>query len=137
MRRFKPKDRFSQLASTRMNRIRKLLEYRGFDNSGNRELMCFCYYNSAVQQFASTQDAFNELVDFNSLFKNPLPTKELEGIRSSVDKVGFYKLSAPKISQLLNLSDSEAVETGFFMTKRDINRVASKRATSEKSRSRE
>lgn len=126
---YRRRDRYGQLATCRMRGIEKLQRARGFGNVGNRENMCFCYYNSAVQVYESRDDAFGALSDFNARFADPLPQRELDGIRSSVDKVGFYRMGAPKLSAFLNLTEEEAVSTGFFMTKRDIDREESKART--------
>ena len=141
----KPKSRkpafvlkFNALQMSRLNKVSELQEHRKFDCEGNRELMCFVYYNAAVQVY-DREGAETRLVQFNDRFLKPLPAKELKGVVSSVDRVknvkgetGYYVLGAEKIVDLLGLTEDEIEATGFFQSKRMAERIEAKRKTKEK-----
>lgn len=139
-RRFARRSRYTQLPITRVQKIEELQRFRGYRvksaYKSGRELMCFVYYNAAVQAYPDRDSAFGALESFNSRFVNPLPPEELEIARSSVDKVGFYLMSAQKIAEFLNLTDEEALETGFFASCKETRREAAKKATASKRKAR-
>lgn len=126
--------RFDHLSLSRMKKIEHLQDYRGFGCAGRRELMGFCYYNAAVQVYADRDDAYQLLVDFNERFLEPLDERELASIRSSVDKVGFYKMRADTISseRFLGMRADEIEATRFFESARATARAAAKAKTAEK-----
>ncbi len=127
---------FDKLALSRVGKLFKLQEARGFNCQGNRELMCFCLYNAAVQVYADKEDAYRRLVEFNSRFNEPLASAVLSQIVRSVTKVGFYKMSAATIVNKLKMSSGEIESTSFFESRRMIERQEAKRATAEKRQAR-
>ena len=134
--------KFNALQMSRLNKVSELQEYRKFDCEGNRELMCFVYYNAAVQVY-DKENAEAQLNQFNNRFLKPLPSRELKGIMSSVNRVknvngneGYYILSAQKVIELLGLTEAEIEATGFFQSKRMAERIAAKQKTKNKRESR-
>lgn len=119
--------RYDHLAMSRMSSLERLRDRRGADAVGSRESMSFLYYNSAVQVYASRDEARRLLYAFNSRIAEPLDLKELKGIIRSVDKVGFYRYSRQKIAEKLCLDAAEYVF--FFRSKRDIERSRAKEET--------
>lgn len=130
---------YSSLAKIRMEKVEELRDYRevrgGCD--GKRELMCFVYHNAAVQLFADPEDAYEATSRFNAGFSDPVDQREVDNIRKSVAKVGFYMMSSAKIAAFLGLTDEEAYDTSFFATKRDIERQKTKDETRERRRRRD
>ena len=122
---------FDKLSLSRVGKIFKLQEIRGFDCKGNRELMCFCLYNAAVQVYSSKDDAFQRLEEFNTRFAEPLEAAVLRQIARSVGKVGFYKMSAATIVAKLKMTAEEIEATAFFESRRMIERQKAKQATAE------
>ncbi len=127
--------RFDRLMASRLRKVAELQEHRGYACEGNRELMCFVYYNTAVQLYERAE-AFRRLGAFNARFKRPLGSDELEGIRSAVDSVvnvkgerGYYVLSAETLIRLLALTPAEIEATRFFTSKRAAERAEAKRIT--------
>lgn len=130
--------RFNKLMIARLHKVAELQEYRGFACEGNRELMAFVYYNTAVQVYDRVE-AKARLRAFNSRFKQPLPASELDGIFSAVDNVvnvkgeaGYYVLKAESVIRLLGLTQEEMDATHFFASKRLASRLEAKRKTKEK-----
>lgn len=130
--------RFAPLLHTRMKNVTALQKHRDFDCEGSRELMCFVYYNSAVQIY-DRQHAASLLDDFNKRFATPLPDSELVGVRLSVDtvtnikgEVGHYVLDASTITRMLSLTQEEIVACGFFVSKRQRERQESKQRTQDR-----
>lgn len=135
--------KFNALMMSRLSKVVELQEYRKFDCEGSRELMCFVFYNTAVQIY-SKEDAFERLVQFNSRFLKPLAHSEMDGIVSAVSSVinvkgekGHYILSAQTIIEYLGLTDEEMEATMFFASKRMTERLAAKRKTKEKRNARD
>ncbi len=129
---------FQPLLLSRLGKIMELQEHRGFSCEGNRELMSFVFYNTAVQVY-SREEAKRRLALFNARFISPLAACELRGIEKSVDNVvnvrgqkGFYLLSARKLIDLLSLSPEESKELSFFASKRVMDRAMAKEATRKK-----
>ncbi len=123
---------FDKLSLSRVDKIFKLQQVRGFDCMGNRELMCFCLYNAAVQVYQNKGDAFERLENFNARFVQPLEHSVLLQIAASVSKVGFYKMSASTMVRKLKMTSLEIEKTAFFESRRVIEREQAKRATAEK-----
>lgn len=129
---------FHPLMMSRLNKVAELQAYRNFNCEGSRELMCFVYYNTAVQIY-SREDARERLVAFNALFKAPLPASELNGIVKAVSEVtnvkgekGYYILKADTLVRLLSLTEQEMLDLHFFSSKRMVERMEAKRRTKEK-----
>ncbi|MGN0960266.1 MAG: hypothetical protein ACI4OC_05910, partial [Coriobacteriales bacterium] len=127
--------RFDRLMASRLRKVAELQEHRGYACEGNRELMCFVYYNTAVQLY-ERPEAFRRLGAFNARFVRPLSCDELAGVRSAVDGVvnvkgerGHYILSAETLVRLLALTPAEIEATRFFTSKRAAERAEAKRAT--------
>ena len=130
--------RFDRLMASRLRKVAELQEHRGYACEGNRELMCFVYYNTAVQLY-ERPEAFRRLGAFNARFKRPLSCDELAGVRSAVDGVvnvkgerGHYILSAQTLVRLLALTPAEIEATRFFTSKRAAERAEAKRTTRAK-----
>lgn len=130
--------RFQPLMHSRITKLAQLQEYRGFDCRGTRELMCFVYYNSAVQLYERSV-AMERTEAFNARFKQPLQWEELGGIASAVDSVvnckgerGYYPLSAQTLIDKLQLTQAEIDELHFFSSKRTTERAAAKAATRQR-----
>ena len=93
----------SPLLRSRLANVISLQALRNFDCEGSRELMCFVFYNTAVQ-LVGPNDASRQLCSFNSRFTQPLSQAELDSVVRSVDRVvnvrgqrGYYVLSAKRI----------------------------------------
>ena len=130
--------KFHPLMMSRLNKIVELQEYRDFDCEGSRELMCFVFYNTAVQIY-SPEDAKSRLTLFNDSFKKPLPQSELNGVIRAVSEVvnvkgerGYYVLKADTLARLLALTEKEMLDLQFFASKRMVERMEAKRKTKEK-----
>ncbi|MGN0038632.1 MAG: helix-turn-helix domain-containing protein [Coriobacteriales bacterium] len=130
--------RFQPLMHSRITKLAQLQEHRGFDCRGTRELMCFVYYNSAVQLYERSV-AMERTEAFNARFKQPLQWEELSGIASAVDSVvnckgerGYYPLSAQTLVNKLQLTQAEIDELHFFSSKRTTERAAAKAATRQR-----
>lgn len=130
--------KFDRLMMSRLNKVAELQAYRQYDCEGNRELMCFVYYNTAVQIYGK-ENAWRNLQSFNAKFNKPLPNSELLGIQRSVSNVlnvkgerGYYILSASKVIECLALTKEEIEDTHFFASKRVTDRLEAKRRTKEK-----
>ena len=131
------------LLNSRLTKIKELQAYRKYKCEGNRELMCFVFYNTAVQLYKK-ETAKKQLEVFNSNFIKPLSKAELQGCTRSVDKVvnynghvGYYLISASKLVQLLNLTPIEIEELNFFESKRTVQRKLQKQKTKEKRKKRD
>ena len=127
--------RFQPLMLSRITKLAQLQEHRGFDCRGRRELMCFVYYNSAVQLYERSV-AMERTEAFNARFTHPLKWEELAGVASAVDSVvnckgerGYYPLSAQTLVRLLGLTQEEVDALSFFASKRTAERAAAKEAT--------
>ena len=76
----------SPLLRSRLANVISLQALRNFDCEGSRELMCFVFYNTAVQ-LVGPNDASRQLCSFNSRFTQPLSQAELDSVVRSVDRV--------------------------------------------------
>lgn len=82
-----------------------------FNKTGNRELLCFYYYNT-VSQIYTPLEAQDMLYSYNNGFSNPIEAYELENIIRSVSSAtdqagevkGFYKLTDAYISEKLGIN---------------------------------
>lgn len=129
---------FKPLMMSRLRKVDELQAYRQYDCEGNREHMCFVYYNTAVQIYCK-EDARDLLTSFNAKFKKPLPQSELNGIVRSVSEVvnvkgekGYYLLNAQTLIDKLALTEKEMLDLQFFASKRMVERLEAKRKTQEK-----
>ena len=128
----------SPLLRSRLSNVVSLQALRNFGCEGSRELMCFVFYNTAVQ-LAGHRDAFCQLQSFNMRFAKPLSPSELNGVARSVDRVvnvrgqrGFYVLSANKISELLSLTEQEKKQIRFHASTRSLVREKAKEITASR-----
>ncbi len=133
---------YKPLMMSRLSKVIELQAYRHFRCEGERELMSFVFYNTAVQIY-SRVDAKNRLRAFNARFVSPLAESELVGIERSVDNVvnyqgqeGFYLIGAQRLTELLGLTAEENEAISFFESKRAILRAQAKRDTAQKRRDR-
>lgn len=129
---------YQPLLNSRLTKIIELQKLRDFNCEGNRELMSFVFYNTAVQVYPH-QVAQQKLSSFNSNFMNPLNASELKGIIKSVDSVtnlrgeqGYYLIGANRLRELLAMTLEEEVAINFFESKRSVLRKEAKRITKEK-----
>ena len=129
---------YQPLLKSRLAKIIELQKFRNFNCEGNRELMSFVFYNTAVQVYPH-DIARQKLSRFNSSFLNPLNNSELNGIIRSVDSVtnlrgehGYYLIGANRLRDLLGMTLEEEIAINFFESKRSILRKEAKRITKEK-----
>lgn len=129
---------YQPLLKSRLAKIIELQKLRNFDCEGNRELMSFVFYNTAVQVYPH-EIAQQKLSSFNNNFLNPLNVSELNGIIKSVDSVtnmrgeqGYYLIGANRLRELLAMTLEEEVAINFFESKRSALRKEAKRITKEK-----
>ena len=129
---------YQPLLKSRLAKIIELQKFRNFNCEGNRELMSFVFYNTAVQVYPH-EIARQKLSRFNSSFLNPLNNSELNGIVRSVDSVtnlrgehGYYLIGANRLRDLLGMTLEEEIAINFFESKRSILRKEAKRITKEK-----
>lgn len=128
----------SPLLRSRLANVISLQTLRNFDCEGSRELMCFIFYNTAVQ-LVGPSDASRQLCSFNSRFTQPLSQAELDSVVRSVDRVvnvrgqrGYYVLSAKKIVEMLALTEQEKIKIRFHSSTRSIIREKAKEATASR-----
>lgn len=128
----------SPLLRSRLANVISLQTLRNFDCEGSRELMCFVFYNTAVQ-LVRPNDASRQLCTFNSHFTQPLSQAELDSVVRSVDRVvnvrgqrGYYVLSAKKIVEMLALTEQEKIRIQFHTSTRSIIREKAKEATASR-----
>lgn len=133
----------SPLLRSRLANVISLQALRNFDCEGSRELMCFVFYNTAVQLVGSN-DASRQLCSFNSRFTQPLSQAELDSVIRSVDRVvnvrgqrGYYVLSANRIVEMLALTEQEKIIIRFHTSTRSIIREKAKEATASRRASRD
>lgn len=129
---------YQPLLKSRLAKIIELQKLRNFNCEGNRELMSFVFYNTAVQVYPH-EIAQQKLSSFNNNFINPLNVSELNGITKSVDSVinirgeqGYYLIGANRLRELLAMTLKEEVAINFFESKRSVLRKEAKRITKEK-----
>lgn len=129
---------YQPLLKSRLAKIIELQKLRNFNCEGNRELMSFVFYNTAVQVYPH-EIAQQKLSSFNNNFINPLNVSELNGITKSVDTVtnmrgeqGYYLISANRLRELLAMTLKEEAAINFFESKRLVMRKEAKRITKEK-----
>lgn len=128
----------SPLLRSRLANVISLQTLRNFDCEGSRELMCFVFYNTAVQ-LVGPNDASRQLCTFNSHFTQPLSQAELDSVVRSVDRVvnvrgqrGYYVLSAKRIVEMLALTEQEKIRIQFHTSTRSIIREKAKEATASR-----
>ena len=133
----------SPLLRSRLANVISLQALRNFDCEGSRELMCFVFYNTAVQ-LVGPNDATRQLCSFNSRFTQPLSQAELDSVVRSVDRVvnvrgqrGYYVLSAKRIVEMLALTEQEKIKIRFHTSTRSIIREKAKEATASRRASRD
>ena len=134
----KKHDNDSPLLRSRLANVISLQTLRNFDCEGSRELMCFIFYNTAVQ-LVGPSDASRQLCSFNSRFTQPLSQAELDSVVRSVDRVvnvrgqrGYYVLSAKKIVEMLALTEQEKLKIRFHSSTRSIIREKAKEVTASR-----
>ena len=128
----------SPLLRSRLANMISLQTLRNFNCEGSRELMCFVFYNTAVQ-LVGPSDASRQLCSFNSRFTQPLSQAELDSVVRSVDRVvnvrgqrGYYVLSAKRIVEMLALTEQEKISIQFHTSTRSIIREKAKEATASR-----
>ncbi len=134
--------RYKPLMLRRLTKIVDLQAYRNFDCEGNRELMCFVFYNTAVQIY-DQDHAVQRLSQFNARFIKPLANTELKGIISSVDGVvnlkgdrGYYLIGVVRLIEMLGLTEEEVQAIDFFESSKALQRKQAKQQTRAKRQAR-
>ncbi len=134
--------RYKPLMLRRLTKVVDLQAFRNFDCEGNRELMCFVFYNTAVQIY-NREDAAQRLAQFNARFTKPLNNKELAGVQSSVDNVvnlkgeqGYYLIGVIRLIEMLGLTEDEVQAIDFFETAKTLQRKQAKQQTKAKKEAR-
>lgn len=116
------------LHNIRISEIKALQKYRNYNCKGCRELMCFIFYNSAVQ-IHDKATAYDMLVNFRNKFDEPdgVSDSQLKTLAKCVDEnkgnnyKGFYMLTKDWIIQQLNITQNEIEELGLFkLSKREL-----------------
>ncbi len=130
--------RYKPLMLRRLTKVIDLQAFRNFDCAGNRELMCFVFYNTAVQLY-SREEAVERLNQFNARFSKPLASKELAGVISSIDSVvnlkgeqGYYLIGVVRLIEMLGLTEEEVQAIDFFETAKALRRKQAKQQTKAK-----
>ncbi len=130
--------RYKPLMLRRLTKLIDLQAFRNFDCEGNRELMCFVFYNTAVQIY-NRDEAAKRLDQFNARFTRPLASKELSGVMSSIDSVvnlkgeqGYYLIGVVRLIEMLGLTEEEVQAINFFETSKALQRKQAKRQTKAK-----
>lgn len=112
----------------RLEAIESLQKYRNYNCNGNREQMCFCYYNEAKQLYGEEM-AKIMVESFNQKFTEALCQGEIKtmirGVNNNHGKShkGYYKLANDWIIDTLQVSSLEQEATGIKVTKRQIQRA--------------
>lgn len=129
---------YQPMLNSRLAKIAELQKLRNFNCEGNRELMSFVFYNTAVQVYPH-EVAQRKLSNFNNAFVSSLNQSELDGIIKSVDSVtnlrgkqGYYLIGANRLRELLGMTPEEEMAINFFESKRSVLRQEAKRITKEK-----
>ena len=130
--------RYKPLMLRRLTKLIDLQAFRNFDCEGNRELMCFVFYNTAVQIY-NRDEAAERLGQFNARFTRPLASKELAGVMSSIDSVvnlkgdqGYYLIGVVRLIEMLGLTEEEVQAVDFFETSKALKRKQAKQQTKAK-----
>lgn len=111
--------------------LENLQKIRNYKCNGNREYMCFCFYNEATQLYGPKQ-ATSMVRTYNNNFTEPLLASEIRNLVKGVDEnkgkdhAGFYKLSNQWIVEKCQMSLAEQESTGINLTKRQIERQLKK-----------
>lgn len=133
---------YKPLMLRRLTKIVDLQAYRNFNCEGNRELMCFVFYNTAVQIY-DQDHAVQRLSQFNARFIKPLANTELKGIISSVDGVvnlkgdrGYYLIGVVRLIEMLGLTEEEVQAIDFFESSKALQRKQAKQQTRAKRQAR-
>lgn len=111
----------------RISDFQKLVELRHGDMVGIREVLLFLVANT-VGQFTDLGQ-LNLTVDrFNNLYNEPLPTREVEGIKVEMESLSdkedrdWYHYKNETIVELLDVTDEEAKQMTMLLTKNEKNR---------------
>lgn len=115
----------------RLVSLELLQKIRHYECNGNRNNMCFCYYNEATQLYGTKQAAFM-VRTYNNNFTVPLSACEIRNLMKGVDEnkgknyVGYYKLSNQWIVEKCQMTPMEQESTGINLTKRQLERKIKK-----------
>lgn len=118
----------------RLSKLQKAQNLVRDQKEGCRELLCFFYYNTAVQLMDS-EEAVKSMLEFNSQFTYPITdSRELGNIISSVSKAkdmdgnvrGYYEFSDAKILEKLGLSEAQNEHVGFCSSMKELERKQKK-----------
>lgn len=124
----------------RLNKLKRAQSLVREQKEGSRELLCFYYYNTAVQ-IMKKEDAVKSMMEFNNEFRCPLKDKsELENIIRSVSKAkdingnvrGYYEIKDAKILENLGLSEAQNEYVGFCQSLKAIKRKEKKEENQER-----
>lgn len=104
------------LADRRAKKLEKLLELRGRDVTGQRDLFCFCLaciYGRVLRG----EELYKKIQALNASFTEPLPERELRACMSSVLS-REHAISNPVLIEKLSISKEEQELTGIGISKR-------------------
>ena len=106
-----PKRRLKIIKDAVENNNRKVEE-------GNRHNYCFMLYNN-LKQLVDENKAVLGLYAFNNTFSKPLPEYEIKAIIKSVNglKLGYYKYTNKRFSEMLGLNETEILEYNLSKNK--------------------
>lgn len=85
--------------------IVKLAELRDYDLKGYRELFCFLYRYWSCCLTDDLEDSLEQMIEFNSEFKEPLPKREVIRATKSAEKAWIAKSDAK--------ANEEAIAKGY------------------------
>lgn len=75
----------------------------------NRDLLCFAYYNSAIQLFHK-DIAKKRLQNLNQKFKEPLDNNKINDIITYIDNKGYLRFKADNWYSFINMTADERTE---------------------------
>lgn len=111
----------------RIQDIIKLCELREYDLKGHRELILFLYRYYLCSFTEDTQKALNDVLELNSIFRQPL--RESEVIRATrsaercyLDKNKQYKYKNDTLIELLEINEEEQTYMTVIISKEEYKR---------------
>ncbi|XZN45704.1 DNA-binding response regulator (plasmid) [Clostridium perfringens] len=111
----------------RIQDIIKLCELREYDLKGHRELILFLYRYYLCSFTEDTQKALNDVLELNSIFRQPL--RESEVIRATrsaercyLDKNKQYKYKNDTLIELLEINEEEQKYMTIIISKEEYKR---------------
>lgn len=111
----------------RIQDIIKLCELREYDLKGHRELILFLYRYYLCSFSEDTQKALNDVLELNSMFRQPLRENEvIRATRSAercyLDKNKQYKYKNDTLIELLEITEEEQTYMTIIISKEEYKR---------------